>query len=400
MDINKHIYGYLREHPSVVVPELGCFTIVDKPSEMRNGVITPPVKVVEFNSEKVDDDGILVAYIAQKENISADQVKSEIIVFYSQLQRKLLGKEVIEFDKLGKLWLTNTGDYNFESEFIEREDSYGLRQINLSGEIMPEPVVPARDTVSEPASADNSLFDTGAKQYRENTDRRRPAVEKQEPVAKPVAKPTPPPKKKPVKPVKTQTTKKANSGFPAWIVVVLVIAAGLGVGGYFAYPKLSTFIGSITGSNGGDEIVMVDDTQTQDLDETEGDTPNPEASQTLDNATDKKNALNPEKQPTQPTTQSKPTVSNDPQPVKVAQAQSSTSNGKYVLIIGSFTNHASAEKYGKVLQNAGINYEIINAGSERFRISVASFDDKTEAYRQADQIRSKPYCENVWVTRR
>ena len=104
--------------------------------------------------------------------------------------------------------------------------------------------------------------------------------------------------------------------------------------------------------------------------------------------------------PQQPQPESKPDVVQQQPETKPVTQQQSVPQGKYVLIIESLSTQAAAEKFGRKLQAEGISYEIIDAGNQRFRISVASFDNLEEAKQQANLMKSRPYCEGVWVTKR
>jgi len=72
--------------------------------------------------------------------------------------------------------------------------------------------------------------------------------------------------------------------------------------------------------------------------------------------------------------------------------------GKYVVIVASLNTPSGAERYGKKLQEEGIAYEVIDAGNQRYRVSIGSFDTLAEAQKQANQMRSKH--PDVWVTTR
>jgi N-acetylglucosaminyldiphosphoundecaprenol N-acetyl-beta-D-mannosaminyltransferase len=161
-------------------------------------------------------------------------------------------------------------------------------------------------------------------------------------------------------PTKNQVQKKAGSSN----LRILLVAVLMVVGGFFLYPIarpmfLSENTKEITLNNGV--------TQTP-------------------NDTAVKNPVS--------------TPETELQPEAVAQSHENLGTGRYVLIVKSFPTRSLAEEHGKNLQEQGIPYEIIDAGNRRFRVSIASFDTKAEADRYALEIKSRQYCENVWVTRR
>ena len=459
MDISKHICGFLSENPSVVVPGLGRFIAVDKPSVITGDTILPPVRTVEFNSSDDEDDGVFVAYIAEQECVDIEQTKAQTSEFYNNLKEKLSLKKTIMLSQLGTLSVNDLGDIIFTPDTelnIVRKDTYGLASVNLQGketenssseasvkqdaeteafvlkdtDLVLEPAInisePAdtvQDTTQEPVVPEESLFASQNVRVRENTSSR-PSMERREPPVTPPHSGTNSSQqtKKKNQPDKKKKTSTASNGFPMWIVLVLVIAVGLSVGFYFAYPKISPYIdsaiSSITGAKKKDKTEQIAQKTTQP----EENAPDSEVAQGLDEITDKKNALNPSgDQPTQTTEQpvvrteqpatSPQATTQTPSQPKTSQPATSVSSqnsatprtigqGKYLLIAGSYSTQAHAEKFGNLLQKAGINYEIIDYGGGRVRVAVGSYNDKTEAFNQISSFKSKPHCENVWVLRR
>jgi len=411
MNISKYIHDYLLENnSSVIVPELGCFTIVSKPSVIRDGMAFSPFQIVEFDSEKTEDDHVFTNYIAQKANISIEKAAEEVRLFYNYFFINMLAqKKDISFDHFG------TFSFNDERSivFIPSDDfftkNYGLGYEYISGnaaretpsDSIPDEPQPVQRTKDSQSGSGNTFLDPNDNlRYRVNTERRKTNNKKPEPTIQPkhTAR-TAPIYKKPER-------QKKSSGSNLWVLWVLFAAVLVGVAGYIFYPTLfpSFSKGTIVSP-----IADTDtDTDSKDEAEPEEGTVNTELAKNLDNATDKKNALNPagSKPAVSPTPSPSPApkpstpTSTESKPATVTQSQGNQGSGKYILIIGSFSSNSAAEKFGRKLQAEGIAYEIIDAGNQRFRISVASFDDWNEANRQANQMKSKPYCENIWVARR
>lgn len=429
MDISKYIYDYLVENnTSVVVPDLGCFSIVNKPSEIHDGIVSPPVKTVEFDSENTADDHVLTQYVAKKEMITIEQAADEMQKFYKKhfMVELTIHKKVV-FEKFGTFSLEGSGFsqivFTPVADFFK--DNYGLGNVHI-------PVIdPDHKSVfenagfttknkpeSEPKSeTDDALFDTNNNnRFRENTDRRRKyEPEQQVSVAPKPQKTVPPSQKKKMQNQKQKQKKQKSGGSSLWVLWVLLIAAALGIGGYFAYPIVYPMVHPIiakffSGRTTTDTVANVQpESETGNIDETDQNAPHSDVGESLDNATEKKNALTPANtQQTSSTSSSVPTTApstpeTKPKPEPVVQTQESTGSGKYVLIVGSFGTRSSAEILGRKLKANGISYEIIGAtveGNQKFRVSVASFDSLTEAQSQASQMKSKPNCENVWVAKR
>jgi len=116
VDISKYIYDYLVEYnTSVVVPELGCFSIMHKPSEIKDGVVIPPLKTVKFDSDKTEDDNVFTLYIAKKEDITHDQAIKEVKNFYNYffLHKLALDGKPVALEKFGTFSIDN-GNICFE----------------------------------------------------------------------------------------------------------------------------------------------------------------------------------------------------------------------------------------------------------------------------------------------
>jgi hypothetical protein len=94
------------------------------------------------------------------------------------------------------------------------------------------------------------------------------------------------------------------------------------------------------------------------------------------------------------------TLETGSQPANVALSPGSLGQGRYILIVESFSSYSEAEDYAKKLRFAGIACEIYDAGFKRFRVWIASFDDLNEAHNYARLMKSNPYCEKIWVSKR
>jgi len=493
INISKYIYDYLMEYNTpIIVPELGCFSIANKPPVMDGLGISPPVKTVEFDCEKTEDDHVFTLYIAKKEDMPIEQVVEEIKAFYNQnFIKELSPTKNVSFDHFGTFSLNESKNIVFKPDNEFFKEYYGLGYSYIHGNVPPQPattideteqepiIVPVAESIQEPEpvtepeqesvplfepepmkepepeplkdpepesvpspapdqpvfnipsveekkeqpSSEDTLFNTSDNtRYRENTERKRPEPQKQEPAKKQEPPKPPKPAAKAASTPKKQKQLKSSSS-NLWLLWLLIGAAGLALAGYFLYPIIDpvlfpkgTTIIVLGVEPEADAPATEPETDSASATEPEVDTPNAELAQTLDEATDKKNALNPAvSQP--PATSTSPSnqesVSSETKPSTVSTVQESVSSeskpstvassqgkGRYVLIVGSFTTQSAAEIFCKKLQAEGITPEIIDAGDRRFRVSAASFDDLSEATKQAGQMKSKPHCEGVWVTRR
>ena len=460
MDISKFIYDYLMEYSiPVVVPDLGCFTIVNIPSEIRDGTIIPPFKTVKLDTENTCDDGVLASYIARKENITIEQAAVWLRNFYHHnFLKKLPIVKVIVFEKFGTFSLNEYNNIVFCPDADFFKDNYGLGNAYFSGNLHqqpqagtvapePEPIftpepeptfIPEPEPIFTPEpesmftpepepiftpepeeihtfsdqpqpSPEDSLFDMNdSSRFRENPKRnkRTPMFEKKEPPVRPFRAKTPPVSKKP------QQQKTGSSNL--WVLWVLLAAAVLSIGGYYFYPKIYPLLFS-PNTTVTTLLDFRDEPEPVTSEKPEEEIPNAGLAQTLDDATDKKNALNPEvsQQTGASTAQSQPQSQSTPavappttvqRPVNVTQSPANVGQGRFVLIVASFRSRSEAERFGgRLQQSEGINYEIIAAtvnGEQWNRVSVGSYDTEAEATRQANQMKSMPLFKDVWVAKR
>jgi len=465
----------MEYNTSVIVPDLGCFSIVDKPAEFQEGKLIPPVKTVQLDSENTNDDRLFILYVANKEKVTLEQAAQEIKRFYHQnFIKKLSNSGIVTIDDFGTFTLDDSGYIVFEPDANFFKDNFGLDSAYIPGNIQqpavnpvvpepipvfvyepvqspqpiqppepvqppqpvqpPEPVQPTqpvqppepeiKETQNNRNDPNESLFDTGNKaNYKENTNRRVPNYERQKPPAKPTPKPVP---------KKSKTKVKSKSPY-LWLLLILLATAGISVAGYYFYPVIYPMLFAPVRTTVVTIVDEDDDTNPVDAYEMDESMPNTGIAQTLDEATDIKNALNPENsqqstastsqtQASQPvetsstpttatststtptsatsTTSTSSTSTTSTRPENVTSLQSNTGRGKYLLVVSSLSTRSAAESHVKKLQAEGYNCEIVDAGEQRFRVSVASFDNLAEATRQANQMKSMPYCEGVWVVRR
>jgi nucleoid DNA-binding protein len=439
VDINKYIIDFLIENSSVIVPHLGRFNAVDKPSVVVGSVVLPPVRSIELNAEDDVDDGVLTAFIAKAENTSVSDVKNALEEFYNEITKKLIYKKPIILDNLGTLFLDKDGEIAFvpNTELnIVKPGTFGLKEINVQPVVTPtilEPVVPPPVIIppvveipvtpppvyvppvapvpppvfTEPVSppvftapvtppvfetpkeqptqtpdTSDSLFSDNVK-VRENTDRRKTEVP---PPVQQQSQPQPriqPQQRKPVPPAKPkQKTQKSSSGSSAaWIIIIIIIIAA-GAGGYFLYPKYF----------GKEKAPVVAQAPVEEPAQTPSDADTLE--QSLDDSTQAQNALNPEPENTQ--VETKPTPKATPARKSTA-AQGNIGNGKFIVVVGSFSTFNRAQNYGKQIASTGEPFEILDYGEGLVRVGVASFDNLAAAKDKVISLQSNRYCDEAWI---
>ncbi|MFC2176036.1 SPOR domain-containing protein [Bacteroidota bacterium] len=129
------ILTQLSDNQLVVLPRFGGFVLEHIPAkldELRNR-IQPPGKTVLFNSKLVHNDGLLIATIAQTENINYSEADDWLTDAVSELRFRLENKETVVWEGLGSLRKTLLGQIQFEfsdGESLQAE-GFGLKPLSL-----------------------------------------------------------------------------------------------------------------------------------------------------------------------------------------------------------------------------------------------------------------------------
>lgn len=139
--IQKYIIELLYQCNCVIVPQLGGFITRYISADIHSitNKITPPSKEIAFNDQLLQDDNLLIDFIAAQENIDRNAVTELILKFVAQTKEDLEKFNTVLLEGIGRLI------YNKEQkiEFIAQldgnilEDSFGL------GELFLKPIEPS-----------------------------------------------------------------------------------------------------------------------------------------------------------------------------------------------------------------------------------------------------------------
>ena len=87
----EYISDLLFLHDCVIIPDFGGFICNYKSAYIddESGLICPPSKDILFNRNLTHNDGLLVSWIAGKENISYEKATSQLMLFCEDLKIRL-----------------------------------------------------------------------------------------------------------------------------------------------------------------------------------------------------------------------------------------------------------------------------------------------------------------------
>lgn len=132
MQLETYISDLLYRYECVTVPEFGAF-LTQKTSatiEEANNAFYPPKKMVSFNEQIQQNDGLLAHYIADVEKIPFEVASNKIAKRVKNLKSYLTQGETISFNNIGELKFNEEGKMLFEPSYHLNylTDAFGLSQ--------------------------------------------------------------------------------------------------------------------------------------------------------------------------------------------------------------------------------------------------------------------------------
>lgn len=133
MQLETYISDLLYRYECVIVPDFGAFLTERKSASINetNHTFYPPRKVIAFNEQIQNNDGLLARYMADAEKIpyevALDKIKKRVKAFKSFLTQG----ETITFSNIGEIIFNTEGKIVFEPSYNLNylTDAFGLSQI-------------------------------------------------------------------------------------------------------------------------------------------------------------------------------------------------------------------------------------------------------------------------------
>jgi hypothetical protein len=131
MILTNYLSDLLYRYDCVIVPDFGAFLTQKYSAEINNStnIFLPPRKVISFNEQLKQNDGLLANHIVVLENISYDAAVSKVNEYVTGLKGKLVSGEVVLLPKIGHVNLNKEGNLQFSplSEVNYLTSSFGLQ---------------------------------------------------------------------------------------------------------------------------------------------------------------------------------------------------------------------------------------------------------------------------------
>ncbi len=416
MEISQHIKNLLITNERVILNGFGAFDSKHIPARIdkETKTMTPPFKIVVFNPEYKEDEGLLAKHMAEKEDISFDNANEQISEYVKTIKTKLDSGEKVSFQDLGEF--TKSADGNYEFSYMSEDnllvDSFGLPKVSITEQDKLSAPPPKKDLRKAPIK-------TG-----QDKPKPIPAKPKAKPIPakpirkQPVKKAAPVKKSKPVK-LKKEDTKKKKRFWPVLLILIGLIGILL-VAVYFFKPDLwkkgysfsSEKIAYVKKSVFGDnkdklEIITPDDEidQTEEIADNSVDTSDSQVADVTDTTSTEEIADNQTEEVSgdnQTTDVQKEdnqdVVEDNTREVQVNTNSGSAQNGKYYIIIGSVKSEASAQKEQKRYAKKGITTNILYAKKmNRYRMSIGEFSSAKAAQDFFTDFQNKHGNIDAWV---
>lgn len=172
MNLGKYIRQLLIENEIVIIPGFGAFISEYKPAEISkdSGEMTPPSKEISFNEKIKYNDGLLVGFIAQSEQIPMLEALGKIEQEKDEVLYRLDKGEEVVLEETGTLFYNEKREIGFEpaKEVKLLLDAFGLENKSLKDE---------QETVQEENSEEilNSGITSGNESVTEPNKKAEPA---------------------------------------------------------------------------------------------------------------------------------------------------------------------------------------------------------------------------------
>jgi len=163
MRLGKHISALLYEHERVIVPGFGTFTKHYVPAKFipEKQIVEAPRKIADFHLEPSTGNTPLIAYMAEKEGVTQEEVTRFIEDVVREIHMTLDAGKTVELENLGRF----------------RKDEDGALQFDANTDVNYMAETPGRDPVKTPPQ--QATEPTAGVIPGSPTDKKEPTDEKQ-----------------------------------------------------------------------------------------------------------------------------------------------------------------------------------------------------------------------------
>jgi nucleoid DNA-binding protein len=136
MDISSYIQDLLWDYECVIIPGFGGILASYRPAEMvlAEHTLYPPSKALAFNEYLTKNDGLLINYICQKDNIDYSKATEEVDAWVQKTKKLLANNEEIYLPAIGRFQRDVERNLQFTADTKANYlySAYGLRKVVAS----------------------------------------------------------------------------------------------------------------------------------------------------------------------------------------------------------------------------------------------------------------------------
>ena len=129
-ELSRHIESLLLSHDCVVVPQFGGFVTMATSAtrEETEQLFFPPIRVVRFNPDLMEDDGLLTTAVREWRHCTSTEAKRYIQLLVLDLRQQLLSDGQVDFGSMGVFSQDEDGRVSFSpcQAGVVTPDFFGL----------------------------------------------------------------------------------------------------------------------------------------------------------------------------------------------------------------------------------------------------------------------------------
>lgn len=154
--IVEGIKALLHEQDYVVVPDFGGFVTQVHFSQylVEKNILTPPGKIISFNKQLRQNDGVLSFWLQNKLNISSELALKHIAEFSDYCQQILNARRRLSIDHLGFFYLDFENNICFEPK---NDTNYLLESFGLTPVVLNELLLIAEEPIKKAEFIDRKI---------------------------------------------------------------------------------------------------------------------------------------------------------------------------------------------------------------------------------------------------
>ena len=134
--LSQHIEYLLLTHNCVIVPQFGAFVAHTSNAQHADGedLFFPPKRIVRFNPDLTEDDGLLVGVVQAVQRTTLSDAKRQVQQMILELRQQLLSDGQVDFGSIGIFSQDEDGHVSFSTcqAGIISPEHYGLEAFTMS----------------------------------------------------------------------------------------------------------------------------------------------------------------------------------------------------------------------------------------------------------------------------